>query len=284
MSSSSSGAAFSLAVRPLTSIYPKLWFKSIPEPARFMTSAGIGNIIFFYIDVILYDLVIYPLSISDYDTQNANNIVTKTLQSVLPPKRVLQRNRESISFFISYLIQIVAQHLLNAFFVYGLDTISTKDKYLATLAVTYSSYFISLVGSTFCNVFLLRQGMTKNLAFWGTVFGFGCFNFLLLRTLIRSTKQEDDVATNGNKRQKNHNQSANSSTSNKSNIRAEKKKTVKNNSFADRRKLRGGAITKQHDFCYFILKMISELNSIFASHIDPQMAFVKSIELGINNK
>ena len=134
--------ALSVAVRPVTTIYPKLWFNIIPEPVRFMTSSGLGNIIFFYVDIILYDLVIYPLSITNYDKYKGNannNVVAKILLFVLPPQKVLQKNRESISFFLSYLIQIFAQHLLNAFFVYGLQTISTREKYASTLFVTYSS-------------------------------------------------------------------------------------------------------------------------------------------------
>ncbi len=132
----------STAVKPITTIYPKLWFSKVPEPARFFASAGLGNIIFFYIDIILYDLVIHPLSLQDFSKKfnsNNNNIGAKILLLLLPPKSVLQKNKESISFFISYLIQILAQHFLNAFFVYGLETISNKDKYMSTLFVTYSS-------------------------------------------------------------------------------------------------------------------------------------------------
>ncbi len=150
----------SLALRPITSIYPKLWFQIIPEPLRFMSAAGFGNIIFFYIDAILYELVIHPLSICDYedfinsrcggggnDGSGASGNMPSKFQKVafqiigkiIPSKTILKKNKESISFFFSYLIQIVAQHFLNAFFVYGLESISTREKYVNTLVLTYSS-------------------------------------------------------------------------------------------------------------------------------------------------
>lgn len=198
--SSSSSSVLSLAARPVTFIYPKLWFNKVPEPVRFVTSAGLGNIIFFYIDIIMYDLVIYPLSIRDF-SKDIDNIGWKALHSLLPHQKMIQKNKESISFFISYLIQIIAQHFLNAFFVYGLDSISTKEKYLSSLTVTYSSYFISLVGSTICNLALSRRGMSKNVAFWGTIFGFGLLNFFLLKILIgrQQKKYEHDGKKNDGK-------------------------------------------------------------------------------------
>jgi hypothetical protein len=168
ISPSTISKAFKILPFPtIGSIYPKLWFDKIPEPARFVTSAGLGNIIFFYIDIVLYDLVIHPLSVYDYDkiihssggsqtitsasstssTSATSTSATKAVSPIikgivlllLPYKKGLQKNKESISFFISYLIQILAQHFLNAFFVYGLDSIDTKDKYISTLVVTYSS-------------------------------------------------------------------------------------------------------------------------------------------------
>jgi hypothetical protein len=173
ISPSTISKAFKILSFPtIGSIYPKLWFDKIPEPARFVTSAGLGNIIFFYIDIVLYDLVIHPLSVYDYDkiihssggsqtitsasstsstatssTSTSATSATKAVSPIikgivlllLPYKKGLQKNKESISFFISYLIQILAQHFLNAFFVYGLDSIDTKDKYISTLVVTYSS-------------------------------------------------------------------------------------------------------------------------------------------------
>lgn len=157
----------------ISSACSELWFRSVPEPLRFMTSAGLGNIAFFGIDQVLYKSVIVPL------TKDA-------------PK-FYQRNKESISFFFAYLIQVGFQHLLNAIFVYGIDTISTAEKYLDTLLLTYSSYSIALVGSTIGNALLMKQGIPKNVAFWSTIFGFGILNFFLLRYLISTKRAAEDA-------------------------------------------------------------------------------------------
>jgi hypothetical protein len=151
----------------------EIWFRSVPEPLRFMTSASLGNIAFFGIDQVLYKSVIVPL------TKDA-------------PK-FYQKNKESISFFFAYLIQVGFQHLLNAIFVYGIDTISTAEKYLDTLVLTYSTYSIALVGSTVGNALLMRQGIPKNVAFWSTIFGFGILNFFLLKYLISTKKADEDA-------------------------------------------------------------------------------------------
>ena len=156
----------------ISSACSEIWFRSVPEPLRFMTSAGLGNIAFFGIDQVLYKSVIVPL------TKDA-------------PK-FYQRNKESISFFFAYLIQVGFQHLLNAIFVYGIDTISTAEKYLDTLVLTYSTYSIALVGSTIGNALLMRQGIPKNVAFWSTIFGFGILNFFLLKYLISTKKAAED--------------------------------------------------------------------------------------------
>jgi len=242
--------AISLATRPVTTIYPKLWF-DVPELARFMTSAGIGNILFFYIDIVLYDLVIYPLSL------HLNNLRydSKGMAKFLPSKFMFHKNKESISFFVSYLIQIVFQHVLNAFLVHGLETVSTREKYLSTLGYTYSSYFVSLIGSTICNILLLRQGIPKNFAFWGTVLCFGMFNFVMLKHLVGSgsaTKKNDDnieiknrsSKSNENLSLRNKNARQNKNTNN-NNVRATNTRTQarrRNGRDSDSmRKIRGGA-------------------------------------------
>lgn len=275
-----------------------------------MTAAGLGNIIFFYIDVILYDLVIYPLSISNYDKKNTKNVWMKLLYSLLPPKSVLQRNRESISFFVSYLVQILAQHLLNALFVYGLHSISTRDKYISSLLVTYSSYSITLIGSTICNISLLRKGVSKNVAFWGTVFGFGIFNFFVLKYLIGDKHNSNDRDTTGigtgtsvttNERGANKNQQSNANDkkkmtntvngrtrkgdSNNSKVPGKTNIGVKNTSAAAR-KMRGGGF----DYCESenpdslnssTMKVISHLFGLLIIQSNPLMAFVQSTGSGI---
>ena len=105
-----------------TTILPKprqeLWF-SLPELVRFLTSANIGNIAFFSIDQTLYKLVM---------TKIANDLPI-----------ILRENKESVCFFVSYLLQIVIQHFLNALLVYGMETIGSREKYFSTLLASYSA-------------------------------------------------------------------------------------------------------------------------------------------------
>mmetsp|Transcript_19618 Transcript_19618/g.28964 ORF Transcript_19618/g.28964 Transcript_19618/m.28964 type:complete len:233 (-) Transcript_19618:13-711(-) len=157
----------------ISSACSEIWFRVVPEPVRFMTSAGLGNIAFFGIDQVLYKSVVAPLA--------------------KDAPKFYQRNKETISFFFAYLIQVGFQHLLNALFVYGIDTISTAEKYFDTLLLTYSSYSVALVGSTVGNALLMKQGISKNVAFWSTIFGFGILNFFLLRSLISTKSANEDA-------------------------------------------------------------------------------------------
>ena len=172
----SSTAASQLSIAAI----PNRWFGSVPEPVRFIVSANLGNIVFFKIDQILYSMVILPLS------------------KGMP--KMFQRNKETISFFFAYLMQVGVQHFLNAVLVYGLDTIATTEKYLQTLALTYSSYSFSLVGSTIGNSILIKNGVPKNVAFWGTIIGFGVINFFLLKFLMgKSSAEDNDISPVHNK-------------------------------------------------------------------------------------
>jgi hypothetical protein len=105
------------------------WYSSVPQFVRFGTAASLGNIFFFAADVVMYNHVVTKLLPIDGD-ENAGF-------SWLPD--LFHRNRESVSFFLAYLVQISIQHLLNAWLVYGLDTISTKEKYWSTLGGSYAA-------------------------------------------------------------------------------------------------------------------------------------------------
>jgi hypothetical protein len=96
-----------------------IWFNQIPEAGRFITATGLGNLLFYAIDQTIYKHILIRFS-SDF------------------PK-IIQRNKESVSFFVSYFLQIIFQHYLNALFVYGLDTVDSKEKYFKTLLLTYST-------------------------------------------------------------------------------------------------------------------------------------------------
>ncbi|GFH59791.1 hypothetical protein CTEN210_16267 [Chaetoceros tenuissimus] len=172
---------------PTTSTSPFLsneTLMQIPEPIRFMIAGLFGNVGFFAIDSTIYNTILLPLA------------------SRPKASSVLKRNKETISFFISYLIQVVMQHFLNAIIVYGADTIDTWDKYKETLLLTYSSYSVSLVGSTIGNAVLIQNGIDRNIAFWGTIIGFGFVNFFLLKYLIQGRTEEDkeeELKKNGRK-------------------------------------------------------------------------------------
>ena len=96
----------------------KLWYK-LPQYPRFLVSGGIGNVFLFFMDEGFYKLVL------------------KKIQNDLPA--FLQKNPESVSFFVAYLAQIVIQHYLHAMLVFGRDSINTKEKYLKTLKATYAT-------------------------------------------------------------------------------------------------------------------------------------------------
>jgi hypothetical protein len=90
-------------------------FYKLPESIRFIVSANVGTIAFFTLDRMLYSFL---------------------CQWTFLPSLV-EEYKHAVSFFLAYLIQVASQHWLNAFFVYGLDSISTREKYLRTLIACY---------------------------------------------------------------------------------------------------------------------------------------------------
>ena len=144
-------------------LYPQLWFSSVPEPIRFMTAGSIGTLFFFTIDQILYHFILPPL----FNT-----------------KLTASAYKDSISFCVAYIIATGFRHYLNAVLVYGLSTISTREKYIKTLFLTYSSYLFSMMGSTIVNAVLLQRGMSEVVSFWVTILGFGVVDFFLLHYLV----------------------------------------------------------------------------------------------------
>jgi hypothetical protein len=144
------------------SVY-KTWFQ-VSEPIRFFVSGNIGNVCFFFLERLIY-----------YQLGKMNNLP----QSVVDYK-------ESVSFFIGYLLQIVSQHLLNAVLVYGLDTIDTRAKYFKTLVGQSSAYIFALFGSTFLNLGLLQAGLEKSTAFVSTLMIFACINYFVIGWIVRA--------------------------------------------------------------------------------------------------
>lgn len=56
--------------------------------------------------------------------------------------------------------------------------------YAIALVIHQFRYATSLVGSTIMNGYLISIGCDKNVAFWGTIFGFGVINYLVLTWVV----------------------------------------------------------------------------------------------------
>jgi hypothetical protein len=100
----------------LTKIYRD--FYQWNEVLRFFISGNVGTVIFFALERFIFSLL----------NQNLD---------LLPMAMV--EYKDSVSFFLAYGIQIITQHWLHAFLVYGMHTISTREKYFKTLIACYAT-------------------------------------------------------------------------------------------------------------------------------------------------
>ena len=98
-----------------SSLYDK-FHAHTPEPLRFFCSANSGNAVLYVLERVFFAL-----------------LQDKTLPGML------NQQKGSVSFFLAYLFHVVPQHFFLAFFVYGLHTMSTKEKYWRTLRGTYQT-------------------------------------------------------------------------------------------------------------------------------------------------
>lgn len=89
----------------------------INAPTRFFISGNCGNVVFFYLERLTFLLL-----------QKIENLPV-----------VMQDYMDSVSFFISYILQVIPQHWFHALLVYGLHSIDTKKKYFTTLFGCYSA-------------------------------------------------------------------------------------------------------------------------------------------------
>lgn len=147
----------------LSDLYQK-WF-TIPSLARFSVSGNIGTLCFYFIERFIYNWLCQQPSLPAF----------------------AQEFKDSISYFLGYLLQIVSQHLLNALLVYGLDTINTKKKYYSTLLAQFAVYGFSLVGSTILNYALLQTGMDRTKAFFATMILFAFVNYALINWSVQKS-------------------------------------------------------------------------------------------------
>ena len=101
------------------------FYKHWPEPLRFFVSGNVGNVIFFTLERLLHSLLNHNLE-------------------RLPA--FLVEYKDGASFMMAYFLHIIAQHWLHAFLVYGMNTISTPQKYLRSLIGCYSTYVNKRLG------------------------------------------------------------------------------------------------------------------------------------------
>jgi len=86
---------------------------------RFGTSGILGNAIFFGLDRILFPVILNAAGKSASDNMS----------------KWIIHNAASVSFFVAYLLDIAIQHILNAWLVFGLESINTRQLYLSSLAL-----------------------------------------------------------------------------------------------------------------------------------------------------
>jgi len=172
-----------------------------PEPARFFASGLIGNTAFYALDRVLYKILLEAVSkkrspVSAVDTATSHPPAASspgTAPSAPSPVQPISTSLNgaasaapsaaalaSVSFATAYLLQILLQHVLNAFLVYGPSTIATRSLYLKSLLSTYTTYAGGLVISTFLNGWLTSRGMNKDTAFFVTLGGVGVGNYAAL--------------------------------------------------------------------------------------------------------
>jgi len=177
-----------LVSAPLTanlrsSIVYEVWKEN--SALRFGCSGLLGNAAFFGLDKILFPLVV----------RTAFRLSASNKSSVVIWSKWINKNAASVSFFVAYLLDIALQHFLNAWLVFGLDTINTRESYINSLATTYTAYFGTLCGSTILQAYLLQKGLSKSVAFWTTI-GLGSLvNYVVLTTLNAVSKKTDENST-----------------------------------------------------------------------------------------
>jgi hypothetical protein len=168
-----SGPKSQVTEQSLLQILYSRWFH-VSSLARFFVSGNLGNICFFFLERFVF--------------------VQLTKQESLP--EFVANYKETVSFFVGYLLQIVTQHLLHAILVYGLETINTREKYFKTLRGQFYAYGIALFGSTALNLSLISSGIDKTVAFFSTMVIFACINYYLIGWVVnRALKSANDEAS-----------------------------------------------------------------------------------------
>lgn len=154
-----------------TSRLQNYWF-TLPKVGRYCVSGNLGNLCFYLLE------------------QSIAGVLHE--QPELLPESFLV-SKHTVSFVLAYLLQVIPQHLLHAFLVYGLATINTPTKYLTTLAGTYSAFAFSMIGSTILNGMLIRF-LNKNAAFVATIITFSVVNYFFISWIVRRTSKSPITA------------------------------------------------------------------------------------------
>jgi hypothetical protein len=161
-------------VPPPPPMIPTAWY-NLPQPFRFFVSANLGNVCFLCCE----------------------KAVSKYLQSSLSDlPDMIQSHRDTASFFLGYMLHIVAQHYLHAMLVYGPSSIDTSAKYRKTLLGMYSTLMSAAVGSTILNSVFLSYGMDKTVAFVATISSFALFNYFLIGWVVKRSNMGEVAKTN----------------------------------------------------------------------------------------
>jgi hypothetical protein len=161
------------------------WFNNVASPIRFFVSGTTGNLFLFRFEQLAYQVL-----------GNANS---------LPP--IFESHKDSVSFFLGYIILLPTQHLLNALLTFGIDTIDTREKYWKTLIAEVKVYVTALCGSTLLNAILMQMGwMSKTAVFILTLCIFSCFNYIVINVLVHravdSAPSKDNIKNVTGKKKK----------------------------------------------------------------------------------
>lgn len=143
----------------------KRWF-SLPQVFRYFVSGNVANVALFFLE------------------RGVRYSIKALFVDPLP-------NGDSISYFLAYLLHIVVQHGLHALLVYGYDSINTRSKYLTTLLGTYQALFVSAIGSTILNTYLIQLGCDRDLSFVITLLVFSCLNYLWISYVVKQANTPD---------------------------------------------------------------------------------------------
>mmetsp|Transcript_15537 Transcript_15537/g.37269 ORF Transcript_15537/g.37269 Transcript_15537/m.37269 type:complete len:241 (-) Transcript_15537:3399-4121(-) len=153
------------------SVFCAAWQQN--DAIRFGASGILGNAIFFGLDKVFFPVVL----------RTAVRLSASNRSDVARWSKWIHDNAGSVSFFVAYLLDISVQHLLNAWLVFGFETISTRELYFSSLATAYTAYFGTLCGSTIFQAYLLSHGTSKSVAFWTTIVLGSLVNYFVLTSL-----------------------------------------------------------------------------------------------------